>query len=201
MNEQTKKINRVLKCCKVVKILSKISQIAAIIATALFLILGIMAIAVPSDKFDEGENGSINLSIKTNNGNQIHLIELTDSELAAFELTSSVPALQEHFNEMDNADLLKISLMTQALLGIIVGAAVIVIMTFINLSFKTIIEEQTPFSRKVLKKMLATFIVITAVSFFSLGLSTAVMVGFCCFALYTILDYGTILQIESDETL
>ena len=67
--------------------------------------------------------------------------------------------------------------------------------------FDIIGKEDSPFTQRVLKKLLFALIVIDIVIAFTAGLGTAAVAGLVTWALYTIMDYGRLLQTQSDETL
>ena len=70
-----------------------------------------------------------------------------------------------------------------------------------NRVFKIIEEEETPFSDKVLKNLLVSLLIIDVIVAMSAGIGFGALAGLITWALYTIMDYGRTLQIQSDETL
>lgn len=201
MNEQNIKIKRVLVWCKVVKKISQILKYIFISILAVLVILGIIVLATPADSMvEDNQNGEIIISIKVGNSN-IRFAEFDESAKDIVMPVSSIPALDRKFNEMSDIEAFKLSTLCFDLTGIIIMGLTLVIMIFINKTFRTIIEEGTPFCPKVLKALKLNFILILVILAITSGLLITVLAGFCLFAIYTIVDYGTVLQIESDETL
>lgn len=202
MNEQAKKINRVMKCCKIVKIISKVIQITLMVGAGLCLIGVLLMAFTPADKLiEENKNGNLTMNYKVNETVTFKIADIGSDDFEFVRPESSIDSLNQALKNADDPTLFKFLSISYIGIGLIALSVASVIMLFINQTFATIIKDQTPFSKNVLKKLKITFILLTIISFVTLGIGITILVGFCCFALYTIIDYGSVLQIESDETL
>jgi FtsH-binding integral membrane protein len=86
------------------------------------------------------------------------------------------------------------------------AAALIIAMTALSMFllfsvFSFIEKEDTPFSDRALKKLLVSLIIIDVVIGLTSSPGFGVIGGLITWAVYTIMDYGRTLQIQSDETL
>ena len=81
-------------------------------------------------------------------------------------------------------------------IAIIAGIFIIIMKVF-----KLIQNSDTPFGVDIMKRLKSVFIIITVYTFFSTGLGSAALAGVVFWSVYCILDYGYVLQKESDETL
>lgn len=67
--------------------------------------------------------------------------------------------------------------------------------------FSVLEESESPFSEEVLGKLKAVFILFTVITALFEGIGIAILAGISFWCIYCILDYGTALQTEVDETL
>ena len=83
------------------------------------------------------------------------------------------------------------------------AAAIIslVIVIMIKNIIQTLIEEETPFSEKIFKKLKVCFIVFTIVIILFVGVGSGAVLGLLLWCIYSVLQYGAALQAEVDETL
>ena len=117
----------------------------------------------------------------------------------SLELTSSVPALQKYFDENKDSTGLVVGVY---LIGIGIMCLVMAVsMWLVSSVFDIIIKEGNPFADQVPKRILISMIIFTVVVAFTTGIGFAVLLGFVTWAVYTIMDYGKTLRIQSDETL
>ena len=61
--------------------------------------------------------------------------------------------------------------------------------------------EETPFSESVMGRLKTSFIIMTVVLTLFVGIGPGVIGGLFMWCVYSILDYGKVLQTEVDETL
>ena len=80
-------------------------------------------------------------------------------------------------------------------------AALAVVMRIVSSAFKIIDEEGSPFTDRVIKRMTTTMIIVSVIVALTASFAFGALLGVITWALYTILDYGKVLQIQSDETL
>ena len=76
-----------------------------------------------------------------------------------------------------------------------------VLMKLISGTFAIIEKEDNPFTDKVIKRVTVVMIIVSAFLFFTAGASFGILGGLVTLVVYSILDYGKTLQIQSDETL
>ena len=67
--------------------------------------------------------------------------------------------------------------------------------------FENLINEDNPFSDKILNNLKICFIVITVILALSVGIGPGVIAGLLGWCIYSIFEYGRVLQTEIDETL
>lgn len=196
MEEQIKKLKRIKSSCKAVKTVSLIIFIICVVATVLTLIGSIVFFA-SNGKYDDEimqavSEGHLSFSFG------LGFIQITENDLETItQIQSDVPAIQEIVKNSPVS-------MTMGfyLLGISFLCAVTSIPCFLFYSiFSLIIKEDTPFSDKVVRRFLISFIILSVVIAMSVGIGFGLLAGFVTWTIYTILDYGKTLQIQSDETL
>lgn len=76
-----------------------------------------------------------------------------------------------------------------------------VIMGLIAKVFKVIETSESPFCDSVLKKLRSIFILLVVLTLLFESIGFAVMLALSFWCIYKIMDYGTALQLEVDETL
>ena len=185
MTEENVKLEKVNKSSKFVMIVTRIVCIIMICATVLTFIAAVYMF-VSHDKFD----GSIPDVVRARIDSNVILSE---------PVTSDVPALQAYFDENADSYGIKISILVAG--ASLISAIVAVALSLISGAFAVIVKEGNPFTDKAIKKMLIALIFISAALFFTNGMGTGVIAGLITWAVYTIMDYGRILKVQSDETL
>ena len=83
----------------------------------------------------------------------------------------------------------------------LICAAVTVVLTLFKKIFIALSKEETPFSASVMGRLKTCFIIMTVVLAIFVGLGAGVIGGLFMWCIYSILDYGKVLQTEVDETL
>ena len=71
----------------------------------------------------------------------------------------------------------------------------------IRATFITIEKQDNPFTGKVISRLTTLLVIASVVIGISTGIVYGIMMGFFTYVFYTIMDYGRVLQIQSDETL
>jgi len=213
MNEENIKLQRVQKSSKAASIVSKILFICCMVATVLALITGIVMIANREnidkqilESAKQGQNvsatGRVDLKLGPVQIASVSAEDLENGRVAsavAGDLTSDVPALQAFFDE--NKDSLSV-VYGMYCIGMSVAIAVLTFaLFFIHSAFNVINKEGNPFADKALKKILVSMIAISVALAFTSGMGFGILGGFLTWVIYTILDYGRTLKIQSDETL
>ena len=101
------------------------------------------------------------------------------------------------FQEGDYAGPMIIS----CIVSVVICAAVTVLLTIFKKIFTDLSMEETPFSDSVMGRLKTSFIIMVVILALFVGIGPAVVGGLFMWCVYSILDYGKVLQIEVDETL
>lgn len=88
-----------------------------------------------------------------------------------------------------------------ALLGALGCLFVTIVLNSIIKSFNIILDEGTPFSETITKKLKVCFILIVILSAYAMGLGFALFIAMFFWCIHSIFKYGCELQKQSDETL
>lgn len=197
MSTENAKLVAVKKSCKGVKIVSLILFIATVVATVLCLTCAIIMTA-GSSKIDaaikQAEANGYNVQGEIfYNGIKVGNIDLPDPD----NWHSDVPAIQQKFDEGSASFVMGLYLFIMT--GVLVWTDVVLFLFFSV--FSIIVKEETPFSDKVIRRMLISLILVTIFLGGTVGWGFAILGGFVTWAIITIMQYGKELQIQSDETL
>ncbi|MBR1798237.1 MAG: hypothetical protein IJ757_09565 [Clostridiales bacterium] len=196
MNEENVKLARIKKSSHTGKIVSNILCIITIVGCVLAIVAGIAILSMGS-RFDEAlsaaqEQGTVTMSTKIGSANLFN-IDLGDPE----SIESDIPALQEAIDDHP----LSIAYGTYILTMGLFIAVVAVMMKLVSTVFALIEKEDTPFSDKVRKRVTIVLGITSVILLMSSGAAFGILCGLITWVVYTILDYGKTLQIQSDETL
>ena len=187
MSTENEKLSRVKTSCKAASIVSKILFMICIVGTTVTLVTSIVMF-FNREKFDNEFETANEENFLGSMGN-----------VAVGNIQSDVPALEKFLEENSDSPSLAIAIY---LLPMSLGCAMLsVAMYFFSSIFNIILKEGNPFDDKVIKRVLISMILLTAVLAFSAGGGFAVLGGLVTWVIYTILDYGRVLKIQSDETL
>ncbi|SCY38071.1 hypothetical protein SAMN02910292_01526 [Lachnospiraceae bacterium XBB2008] len=195
MNENAK-LESIKRSCSVGETVANIFCIIAIVGCVLALVSGCVILKMGRE-FDDKiavleETGKVSFS-DTIGGYQIMGINLGD----ASSIESDIPAVQEALK--DHPYCIEC---TMALFGIAIMTAILAVMAKLAGSvFKMIRKEDNPFTDKVINRVVIVLIVFSAILFLTSGIGKGILCGILTWVVYTILDYGRMLQIQSDETL
>lgn len=196
MNEQELKLTKVKKSCKIVKVISLIITIIGTIATVLSLGTSIFFLT-SGGKYDDALQTAVNeghLTFSVSNG----FITVTESDMSLVSnIDSSIPALDK---ELENASISFAFGLYLLIIFFTCAATIIPCFLFYSV-FKLMSKEESPFSDKVVRRILISFIIISVIVLITLGLGFGLLSCFLTWAIYTIMDYGRVLQTQSDETL
>ena len=134
--------------------------------------------------------GGVNLYLAKVDPNSINFFKY-------MKLESSIPAWQKILDETPYA--FSTGMM---LIGMGLGIGILAFALFqIYSVFDIIKKEDSPFSDKVLKKLLIALITVDVILALTTGIGQAAIGGLITWAVYAIMDYGRLLQTQSDETL
>ena len=195
MSTENEKLIQVKKSCKGVKTVSLILMIITIVGTVLAIGFGIYLLAAgpkidPILKQAEAE-GKLHQEVAP--GVSVVNIDVPNTE----NWNSSVPAIQARFDEGS------LSFVFSIYCFIIAGSLLcmdVILWLFYNV-FSIIVKEESPFSDRVIKRLLFSLILVTVFVGFTVGWGFALLSGIATWAIITIMNYGKQLQLQSDETL
>ncbi|MBO4457028.1 MAG: hypothetical protein J5802_04860 [Butyrivibrio sp.] len=200
MRENEIKLANVKKSCNVAGKVAKVLSIVMIVVAVVLVACGIFMFAF---------KGEINKNMKVEevSGEMIaHLYNENGTEICSFNEFEDMGrhSIIGAFNVMEVlvhkgmvAESMGVVFFATAVSLAILAGIFILIMNV----FKMIENSDTPFDEAVMKKLKTAFIVFAVYILFSVGLGTAVLAGVVFWSIYCILDYGYVLQKESDETL
>ena len=186
MTNENIKLNKVKKSCHTVCTVSTVLGVICAIGAVLLLGLTIFA-------FSSGD-------LIANTMKQSGLINIPAVNQEYF---GDDPALMEKmaldettfFNSMAKS----IALFT--LVRTIPCIALTIAFFMLRATFITIEKQDNPFTTKVINRLTALWVIVSVVIGLTNGLIYGILMGFFTYVMYTILDYGRVLQIQSDETL
>lgn len=202
MNEESKKLKNIRTSCKAAKIVSRIILIALIVAAVLSIVSGIVLLANRKNMDEKilqaaASGQKINVDMKFG---PFVFGRFVDGEFIATEkIDSDVPALKAYFEENADSPSLFLGFYITLMSSVFIVSAVAFF--FITSVFDIVVKEGNPFTGKVIKRTLIAMIILTVIVGSNGGLGFGILMGFLTWVIYTILDYGRVLQIQSDETL
>lgn len=185
MNEQELKLQQVKKSCKTISTVIKVLKILVVAIFVVFLVAGIVCYNVDNTFVTDAIRSRMNI-------NSMDVNIRLESHIGAFRIDPQ--AFLEHGG-------LAVLIAAYCIIGAIAVAIVEVILWFMGSIFKEIQESETPFSEAVIKKLKITLIVISLLVFISSGIASGAIAGLASWCIYTIFQYGFVLQKQSDETL
>ena len=187
MRDEMVKLEKIKKSCKISKNLSK--MIACLLTVGFVCaIAGIIVIGVIG-------HDNINSELKKS-------IESGDSTFNVDDIDiNGMVQLNVKLNEMaEQGEYAEALTIICAFIAVVTAAIAIVFWMLVTI-FKMIAESNTPFTVNVLNRLKTIFIMVTVIAVLSSGLGMGVIVGCIGWSLYSIFDYGFVIQQEIDETL
>lgn len=187
MRDEMIKLGKVKKSCRISGILSKILACIVTVgfvgAVAGMIILGVIG----HDKINSEISKSIESGDSTFNVDDVKIDGM-------FQVSVK---LNEMVEQGQYAEVITI---VCAFVAIVTAAVSIIFWMLVGI-FKEIGKSNTPFTVSVLKRVKAIFIMAVVIAVFSSGLGMGVIAGCIGWSLYSIFDYGFVIQQEIDETL
>ena len=86
-------------------------------------------------------------------------------------------------------------------IAVVISLISLYLLTMFKKIFNNLIKEDNPFSDLIMQGLKMCFIIITIILALLTGIGTGVIGGLFFWCIYSIFEYGKILQIEVDETL
>ncbi len=185
MNEQIAKLESIKKRCMTAEKIVKVLR-GFIIAMAVISLVGGILLMCFADDANPGLAGQVDSGRLT--------LETTIRFNGIFKVF--IP-LNAYYLKSDYAHPLAIT-------GIIAGSVCVmiaVILTFIIRIFAILREESNPFSEKCMKQLKISFIAITVTVFLTSSIGPGFITALILFCVYSIFEYGAVLQTQIDETL
>ena len=197
MNEENVKLAKIKKSCHAGKIVSVILCIVAIVGCVSAMIGGIAIVSMGS-KFDTEINRLIEEGKINSEGDAIGKVRAIDINIGSVDnLHSDIPALQKAIDDHPYA--VKYSMICFAAAATCAIAAIL--MKLVSSVFGLIQKEDSPFTAKVIRRVTIALGAVTVVLFFTSGMAFGLLGALVTWVVYTVMDYGKTLQIQSDETL
>lgn len=187
MREQEEKLAKVRKSCDTAKKITKGFKILFIVCSVLCLLSAVALYGLKSNI-----NESIIQTEKTHPGS---------FELNIDEIETGILSLNLDEDEIIASGTYAESFALMCAFAAVVCAVMAVIFGLIQKIFVLIDEEGSPFGEKVLAKIKRIFIAIAVIVGLEVGLGIGLFLGLFFWCLYCIMDYGSALQKEVDETL
>ena len=197
MNTMNNKLAKIKKSSRVGKIVSNIFTIIGIVGVVITLIAGIFILNMGKRFDDEMHSAGEHGYIETETDSIAHTSFMNISIGNPENIQTDVPALREALDDHPLSIMYGIYLLTISFLCVIFT----VVMKIISGTFALIEKEENPFTDKVIKRVLIAMIVLSTVLLFTVGSGFAVLGALTTWVIYTVMDYGKSLQVQSDETL
>ena len=194
--EENVKIAKIKKSCKVGKTVTRILCIICIVGAVLALAGGIYIFAMGKE-FDNQVQQAIDAGYISTGSSIGSSSAINIQTFDVSNLHSDIPAWQAYIDDHPYAVAYGVTCLSAA--GI--TAVVAILMSLMSSTFGLIIKEDSPFTDKVIKRVVIVMIAISAVMLFTSGFALAALGGILTWVVYAIMDYGKTLQIQSDETL
>lgn len=187
MREEMVKLEKVKKTCKISKnlctILASIVTVAFVCAVIGMIIFG----TISHDK--------VNSAVK-------EAIESNDVDFDVDDIRiDGVLRLNVYLNEMAKQENYAAVITVAFAYGAVLSATVAVVFWMLVSIFKMVALSDTPFTANIRNRLKAIFIIVTVIAIFASGLGTGIIIGCIGWSLYSIFDYGFVIQQEIDETL
>ena len=197
MNTMNNKLAKIKKSSRVGKIVSNIFTVIGIVGVVITLIAGIFILNM-GKRFDDEMHSAVEHGyIETETDSIAHTSFMNINIGNPENIQTDVPALREALDDHPLSIMYGIYLLTISFLCVIFT----VVMKIISGTFALIEKEENPFTDKVIKRVLIAMIVLSAVLLFTVGSGFAVLGALTTWVIYTVMDYGKSLQVQSDETL
>ena len=185
MNEQDSKLSAIRKRCITSSKVIRVLQIFAIIG-----IVGAMVGAISCYAFRDTINQALDAQVKAGT-----------VDVENFMIRGGILNFTINYEESVKAGDYATPMTISCLMGVIITSASLFLLTVFKKIFDNLAREDNPFTDSVLSKLKTCFIVITVIMALFVGIGPGVISGVLCWCIYSILEYGKVLQTEVDETL
>lgn len=187
MNNESIKLEKVKKSCNISKIICQVFAVLLAVSVAVMIIIPIAFGITGYDKIDKEistniENGNLTFNVSEFELNGIFNIDL---------------GLEEMADEGQYAAVIT----AVCILAAVILATLDVLFWMLVKVFKLIAKSETPFTQAILKRLKAVFILISIFLALINGIGAGIITACIGWSIYTIFDYGFVIQQEIDETL
>ncbi len=197
MNEENVKIAKIKKSCRAGKIAATILTIFAIVVCVAGIAGSVIIFSMGRD-FDDAVNKGIEKGTLTVEEMQVAGAKLVNINVGkADSIHSDIPALQSAIDDHPYA--FKYGTLCAIAAG--VCAVVAVMLKLVESVFALIEKEDSPFTDKIIKRVTIVLGITSALLLLTSGAGFGVLCALVTWVVYTIMDYGKTLQIQTDETL
>ncbi|SCW52255.1 hypothetical protein SAMN02910456_01611 [Ruminococcaceae bacterium YRB3002] len=197
MNEENVKLAKIRKSSSIGKKVSIALCIVCTVGCVLAMIAGISLISA-ADRFEPQFVEAVESGQISSSGNSIGSVKLVNIQgIDPSDWHSDIPAMQKALDEHPYSIIYGIYLIMISL-AIAVAA---VMMKLLSSVFSMIEKENTPFTDRVIRRVTVVMIVISGFLLMTAGAALGLLSGVATWVIYTVMDYGKTLQIQSDETL
>ena len=185
MNEQNQKLEVIRNRCKTSIKVINIIQIIAIIG-----FIGALAGAIALFSLRDTINQAIAQSVAAGS--------LT---VENFKLGGGIFNMTVNYDEFFKAGDYATPSIINCIIAMVVSIASIFLLYLFKKIFKSLLEEDNPFSDNIFKGLRICFITITCILLGAVGIGPGIICGLLGWCIYSIFEYAKVLQIEVDETL
>lgn len=198
MNEMNAKLAKIKKSAHVGKIVTNVLCIIAIVGCVMSLISGIYIYSL-GPKFDQMLDEATEAGyVDTTDTNEIGSAKTINIQLIDPEkFDSDIPAIQEKLENNPASFVYGIYMMGISV--VLAGAAIMI--KVVSSTFGLIEKDENPFTDRIIKRVTTVLIVVSALLLLTNGAGLGIVSGVVTWLVYTVMDYGRTLQIQSDETL
>ena len=188
MNEQNNKLELLKKRCKTSEKVITVLQVIALIG-----IVGALVGAISCFMFKDTINQAM--------AEQIAAGTATVEDFKISTGTSGLFIFKIDYEEFFKVGNYATPLAINCVIATVITSLCFYLLSIFKTIFRNLIKEDNPFSDTILKGLKACFIVVTVLLVLFVGFGPGVVGGLLCWCIYSILEYGRVLQTEIDETL
>ena len=197
MNEESVKIAKIKKSCRVGKTVSFVLFAVCIIFSILTLVASIKMWNMGKEFDDMVTNAMLSGVVSAND--EIGSASTVSVNLGSVpaNMHSDIPSIQAAIDDHP----MSVAWSTWFLFFCLILAITAVMFLLLGSVFSTIAKEANPFTAKVKKRVTIVLIFTSVILFLTAGTSSGAICLVVAWVVNTILDYGMTLQVQADETL
>ena len=185
MLEQNQKLEEIKNHCKVSSKIIRVIQIIAIVGLVGSLVGTIWCFVMKE---------TINTEIAKQVSNGVATID-------NFKIDDGMLKMVINYEEMFQRGDYATPLCINFGIATVITAITAYLLTLLKKVFDNLIKDNNPFSDSNMKYIKTSFIVMSVILLIFAGIGAGVICGLLCWCIYSILEYGRVLQVEVDETL